>query len=66
MDKETWLATAHGVSKSQTRLSDYTTTTTKLKQQNFIFHVNESWKPVSGEASLPGLQAVHNNGFWKS
>ena len=48
------------------QVTNYTTTTTQLKQQKFIFHVNESWKPVSGEASLPGLQAVHNNGFWKS
>ena len=28
-DREAWLAAVHGVAKSQTQLSDYTTTTTK-------------------------------------
>ena len=30
-DREAWLAAVHGVAKSQTQLSDYTTTTTKKR-----------------------------------
>ena len=30
MDREAWSAAVHGVTKSQTQLSDWTTTTTNL------------------------------------
>ena len=33
MDRGAWWAAVHGVAKSRTQLSDYTTTTTKLRSE---------------------------------
>ena len=42
-DREAWHAAVHGVTKSQIRLGDSTTTTTKLlMRENFAFYMNSS------------------------
>ena len=51
MDREAWRAAVHGVTKSQTRLSDWTTTTTLLliysiSQAQELMHLREDQLPI--------------------
>ena len=53
MDRGAWRATVCGVTKSRTRLSDYTTTTTSNTGDLFLYLVSGALGPVTSEC-LPG------------
>ena len=53
MDRGAWRATVYGVTKSRTRLSNYTTTTTSNTGDLFLYLVSGALGPVTSEC-LPG------------
>ena len=53
MDRGAWWATAHGVTKSQTRLSDFTLTLPLCRQ--ILYHLSHQG---STELPLPGIKPV--------
>ena len=64
MDGGAWSATVHGVSKSRTRLSDFTffSGNTQHKSHCFLPQIQEKKKKIciSSEACLTPLYLIHN------
>ena len=62
-DRGAWSAAVHGVTKSQTRLSDWTTTT--ITEQDFLLlHLGADSPPCAARASgLPCLQHLQDHRY---
>ena len=62
-DRGAWSAAVHGVTKSQTRLSDWTTTT--ITEQDFVLlHLGAGSPPCAATASgLPSLQHLQDHRY---
>ena len=54
MDGGAWKATVHGVTKSQTRLSNFT----------FTFHFHALEKGMATHSSIVGLENPRDKGAW--
>ena len=54
MDGGAWWAAVHGVTKSLTRLSDFT----------FTFHFHALEKEMATHSSVPGLENPRDGGAW--
>ena len=52
-DREAWHAVVHGVSKSQTQLSEWTATATWVAPEEERF-------PIKGGSHLPGSRELHH------
>ena len=52
-DREAWHAVVHGVSKSQTQLSEWTATATWVAPEEERF-------PIKGGSHLPGIRELHH------
>ena len=64
-DRETWHAAVHGVAKSQTQLSDWTTTTTTMKiYYKQIYFKNKYISKVSKSFNLADFKTKMVHFFW--